>query len=202
MTRTDFCLHNGEIVLRELMEDDIPRYISWNNGDREWKKWDAPWEEVEDDPQKIRNLILRILDRPKPEIWVRLQMNHLSGAHIGSVSTYLIDEDQRKRAIGIDIYEPNCWGKGLGALAVNLWVAYLFCVTDLDCLYTETWSGNVRMVKLAEKCGFVEVQRKTNYREIDGQFYDGLTFRLEREQFDAVNPGLVKNVAEQISNLG
>ena len=35
------------------------------------------------------------------------------------------------------------------------------------------------MIHLAEKLGFVECDRDMDEREIDGQKYDGLTFKLE-----------------------
>lgn len=50
----------------------------------------------------------------------------------------------------------------------------------MDELYTQTWSGNVRMIRCAEKLGFVECNRNIGTREVDRQKYDGLTFRLER----------------------
>ena len=45
-------------------------------------------------------------------------------------------------------------------------------------LYTQTWSGNVRMLHCAEKLGFVECDRDMGTREVDGQKYDGLTFKI------------------------
>ena len=52
--------------------------------------------------------------------------------------------------------------------------------SGVDELYTQTWSGNVRMIRCAEKLGFVECNRNVGTREVDGQKYDGLTFRLEK----------------------
>lgn len=49
-----------------------------------------------------------------------------------------------------------------------------------DELYTQTWSGNVRMLRCAEKLGFVECNRNVATRQLDGKTYDGLTVRLER----------------------
>ena len=52
----------------------------------------------------------------------------------------------------------------------------------MDELYTQTWSGNVRMLRCTEKLGFVECNRNVGTREVDGKKYDGLTFRLKREE--------------------
>ena len=52
-------------------------------------------------------------------------------------------------------------------------------------LYTQTWSGNVRMIGLAEKLGFRECRRKPGVRQVRGGTYDALTFRLDRDAFAA-----------------
>ena len=56
-------------------------------------------------------------------------------------------------------------------------------------IYTQTWSGNVRMIGLAEKLGFEEYRRKKGLRTVAGKPYDGLTFRLNEEKFRALSRG-------------
>lgn len=113
-----------------------------------------------------------------------------NGRHIGWVSSYPIDENYEwlgeikdgqtvHRAIGIDICERDMWGHGIGTNALRAFMNYYF-ENGMDELYTQTWSGNVRMIRCAEKLGFVECNRGIGTREVDRQKYDGLTFRLER----------------------
>lgn len=47
-------------------------------------------------------------------------------------------------------------------------------------LYTQTWSGNARMIRCAEKLGFGVCKRNIGTREVNGLKYDGLTFRTEK----------------------
>ena len=54
---------------------------------------------------------------------------------------------------------------------------------DIEEIYTQTWSGNYPMVKLAEKTGFEEIGRAKGMHKVHGERYDGLTFRLERGRF-------------------
>ncbi len=54
-------------------------------------------------------------------------------------------------------------------------------IHGLDEIYTQTWSGNTRMVALAEKLGFVEINRKKDLRIVNGQKYDGLSFIYKGE---------------------
>ena len=49
--------------------------------------------------------------------------------------------------------------------------------------YTQTWSGNQRMIGLARKLGFRESMRKPGLRRVRGTAYDGLTFRLDLDAF-------------------
>ena len=45
-------------------------------------------------------------------------------------------------------------------------------------IFTQTWSGNERMIALAQKLGFAEYRRKDGIRQVRGGVYDGLTFEL------------------------
>ena len=45
--------------------------------------------------------------------------------------------------------------------------------------YTQTWSGYLAMVRVAEKLGFKEVCRKKDYREVNEKKYDAITWRLD-----------------------
>ncbi len=111
-----------------------------------------------------------------------------NGRHIGWVSSYPIDENYEwigevkdrqiaYRAVGIDICKPDAWDNGVGSNALRAFIRYYF-EHGIDTIYTQTWSGNVRMLRCAEKLDFQKCNRNTGTREVDGQKYDGLTLRL------------------------
>jgi len=50
-------------------------------------------------------------------------------------------------------------------------------------VYTQTWSGNKRMIGLAQKLGFEICQLVPNKRRVRGKLYDGLTFKLNVDKF-------------------
>jgi RimJ/RimL family protein N-acetyltransferase len=154
MNNNIFQIEYANVVLRDPVEEDAERYVRWHLLETEWQNWDAPWEEVEKDEKLLRDKILRIVRRDKPKVRTRLQLCLKDGAHIGVVSWYNKDNEEGKAAVGIDIPEKSFWGRGLGMQALELWIAYLFSVMQIDCVYTETWSGNTRMTRLAEKLGF------------------------------------------------
>ncbi len=182
------------IILRDMIESDIDDYVRWFTTETRWSDFDAPWEAVESDEeseriswseyyQSVKNLGDDVR-RWKFEIeW--------NNRHIGWVSSYPIDEHYEwvseikegqkiYRAVGIDICEPDIWGNGIGTNALHAFIQYFFDQKVYE-IYTQTWSGNLRMIRCAEKLGFIECNRNTEIREVNGRKYDGLTFRLEKQ---------------------
>ena len=193
--------HN--IILRDMEERDIDDEIRWNTVQTEWGLWDAPWETEEElkafDPEAHRQKELEWIAGPQPDHRRCLEIDTWDGVHLGAVSCYCIDGDcnwlekapdageerQKARwAVGLDICEPSYWNGGWGAQALAAFIRYHL---DGGCteLYTQTWSGNVRMTALAEKLGFRECRRKAGIRQVRGETYDALTFRLDRAAFGA-----------------
>ena len=161
----------------------------------EWQLWDGPWEyEGLTEEQKKENLqkyikaleewaaICESLSDEMPR--KSFQICTPEGEYVGWCGSYFINEDccidenGDRLAIGIDLPEENARGKGLATHALRLFMAYLHSLGFTE-LYTQTWSGNERMIGLAEKLGFTECCRKPGLRTVRGQQYDGLTFRKE-----------------------
>ena len=179
------------IILRDMIESDIEDYVRWFTTETQWSKTDAPWEPVESDEETERASWREYYESVKelPDHVRRWKFEICwNGRHIGWVSSYPVDENYEwigeikdgqtvYHAIGIDICEPDAWGKGVGSNALHAFIQYYFN-HGIDTIYTQTWSGNVRMLRCAEKLGFVECNRNIGAREVDGQKYDGLTFRL------------------------
>lgn len=42
------------IILRDMIETDIEDYVRWFTAEREWEKWDAPWEKEDTDEETER----------------------------------------------------------------------------------------------------------------------------------------------------
>lgn len=181
------------IVLRDMIKSDIEDYVHWFTSETEWSNTDAPWEPIETDEETERIAWCEYYESVKnlPDDVLRWKFEiELNGRHIGWVSSYPIDEnyewiDKIKdgrtvyRAIGIDICEPDVWGSGIGTNALSAFINYYF-ESGFDELYTQTWSGNVRMLRCAEKLGFTECNRNIGIREVCGGKYDGLTFKLRK----------------------
>jgi RimJ/RimL family protein N-acetyltransferase len=179
-----FELHNDKVCLRDMYEDDIDDYIIWSTTEIEWQDWDAPWEKEEKvDVCHLREKLKLRLESEPPRSRRRLDICKPDGNHIGWVSSYYINDDISKLAVGIDIPSERYRGEKLGKAALLLFIAYKFETEDIDHIYTETWSGNYRMINLAEKLGFQLVEKEENSILFDGQTYHGLTFKLDKTKF-------------------
>jgi len=187
------------IVLRDFSEKDIEDEIRWNTVETQWALWDGPWEMekklAEYNEEEERKVLQKYLEKPKEGHRWTFEIDTINGIHIGSVNAYMIDDDYNWRktgpreewksarwAVGIDICESEYWSGGFGTQALTAFIRY--CIEEgYSDLYTQTWSGNVRMIGLANKLGFSECRRKNGFRVVRGEIYDGLTFRLDVEAF-------------------
>ena len=181
------------IILRDMIESDIEDYVCWFTTKTEWSKTDAPWEPIESNEKTVhsswREYYESVKDLPD-DVRRRKFEIEWNRRHIGWVNSYTIDENYKwfgkikddqtfYRCVGIDICEPDVWGNGIGTNALRAFINYFF-ENSMNEIYTQTWSGNTRMLRCAEKLGFKECNRNVGTREVDGQKYDALTFVLKK----------------------
>lgn len=197
---------DNKIILRDFIESDIEKRISWETTQTEWQLWDAPWEyEGLTDEQKENDLCEYV---SKMQQWAETfkstpdtqkrsgsQICTNTGDYIGWCNSYRIDtnytysKDGTKCAIGIDIPETDQRGNGYAFRALCLFIDYLTDNGESE-IYTQTWSGNIRMISLAKKIGFELCSRKAGIRNVRGEKYDGLTFCLNRALYKAAKERL------------
>ena len=182
--------HNkGEcmVQLRRFKQSDIEDYVRWFTVDTEWFKWDAPWEQEVMSPERVRENWALYYERRRHDapdaICYRFEIEDERRNHIGWVSAYTIDEfldqfDTKEKmfAIGIDIPELRFRRKGYGSFALRRFMAY-FKSRGVKTIYMQTWSGNIGMIRTAEKLGFTVSNRIAGVREVAGKKYDALTFK-------------------------
>ena len=191
-------IHYRDIVLRDMVESDIADWVRWQTVQTEWMDWDGP--DLESDPfdeQAFRAKCDEELKSPMKAFRNFFELAIKDGKHIGMVSSYATDENYQHLSwaqahsadhfwftLGICICESEDWSRGLGTQALAA-----FCKHFLDHgkkeLRLQTWSGNLRMVRCAERIGFRECNRFVGNRHIRGGVYDGLTFQLDEGAFRA-----------------
>jgi RimJ/RimL family protein N-acetyltransferase len=151
------------IVLRdEPRESDNEDYFRWRNL-QEWDYYDEPWtpprEPVSwEEWERRRREREKTLREPSTtdHHW---QIDTIAGRHIGWISYYYMGDQTEVPVIGISLPEEDTWGQGYGTEAVRLLLDYLFREVGLAEVRTGTWTGNVRMMRVAQKCGFTEIGR-------------------------------------------
>lgn len=194
-------LQNDKVILRDMIPADIEDRIYWQTVETEWLGWDAPWES---DPRSVyyrpfdetayrracaqKLLTLSEADEGQPRMSFQICANDGKETHIGWCNCYYIDEAFRYspagscHTVGIDIPVTAARHKGYATAAWTLFIGYLLTGGATE-IYTQTWSGNARVLGLIGKLGFAEIDRKKGNRYVNGKPYDALTFRLDRRAF-------------------
>ncbi|MFJ7666391.1 GNAT family N-acetyltransferase [Lysinibacillus sp. NPDC097195] len=103
---------------------------------------------------------------------------------IGVVGAYWVDKNTNWLETGIVTYLPDYWNGGYGSEAYRLWIDYLFDNTPLHRLGMSTWSGNERMMRVAEKLGMQLEARIRDARYFDGKYYDAIKMGILRSEWE------------------
>lgn len=187
-----------DIILRDMIESDIEDWIHWETVDTEWMDWDGPDLDSGEpfDADAFREKSMKALQHPRDGDFRNFfELATADGCHIGMVSSYATgadfqhlswkeaqEQDRFWYTLGVVICESQNWSRGLGTQALSAFCCH-FINHGKTALRLQTWSGNIRMVRCAEKIGFREINRFIGNRHIRGCVYDGLTFQLDLDRF-------------------
>jgi len=195
-------IRGSRVALRDPRPEDVEARIRWVTVEIAWQDWDAPWEGKSIvPPEKIdetRRTMLDNMSKPLPSPRSVLYVQRIGGPLIGRVSYYDHDAVNRVVSVGVGIWESPYWNQGLGTEALRLWLDYVFTNLDVHRISLGTWSGNVRMMRCAQKCGFVLEARfresravpapspKEGLQRAGGERYDALGYGLLRREWEAM----------------
>ncbi|SOS48870.1 Putative HD superfamily hydrolase (fragment) [Tenacibaculum dicentrarchi] len=103
---------------------------------------------------------------------------------IGEVSWYWKSKETNWLEIGIVIFNESFWGKGIGYLALKLWIEEVFNdKKEIVRIGISTWSGNYGMIRLAEKLGMIEEARYRKARIINGEYFDSVSYGILKSEW-------------------
>jgi RimJ/RimL family protein N-acetyltransferase len=113
------------------------------------------------------------------------QIDTVEGRHIGWINYYQLDERAGRAYVGLDLPEEETWGQGYGTEALSLLIDYLFGEKGLQEVRAATWTGNKRMRRCAEKCGFQEVARLPHRAQfsVRGEPLERIEFAISRSKW-------------------
>lgn len=181
-------LNGQKINLRDYRLTDLDAYTRWNQPGNHWQELDGPYYPVPD-ANKLQEIVTRIRSRILSGTWdtPRRRLAIVStdnDALLGATGWYWISQETDWAAAGLSIYNSHHWQKGYGYEALGLWTEYLFKSTRWVRLDLRTWSGNIGMMKLAEKLGYKKEAVFRRARIVKGQYYDSVGYGILREEWE------------------
>lgn len=175
-------LRGERVTLKQLNTADITKlfHFVYGEAEPEWKKWDAPYFPLgimtRKDFEKQKKKEMKDPNPNKLYIYTDQRL-------IGMVTYYWEHQPSNWLEVGIVIYEPRNWHSGIGTEALNLWIQHLFEKYNLIRIGLTTWSGNARMIRVAEKTGMKEEGRIRKCRLYKGVYYDSIKMGMLREEW-------------------
>lgn len=174
-----------EIDLRLMTVADLDVLWHWNHevDDAAWQLWDAPY--FSHGP-RLELTEFRSQNRHRIE-HPHQRMILIDGAPVGFVSRY--EESPVGGGwweLGIVIFDPQWWGRGIGRRVLRLWTDRTFArSTGVHVITLTTWSGNERMIRSAQAVGYRECARIPEARFWRGRRWDSVKLALLRRDWAA-----------------
>lgn len=174
-----------KVILKSADDQDLNDYYFWRFEEKEQaaEKWNGPYipktKRTKEEFLKLQQEDAGIMPDVPGELIIRA-----NGEFIGTVNAYWIDKNTNWLETGIVIYNKDYWNGGYGSSAYKMWIDFLFEKTGLHRLGLSTWSGNVRMIKVAEKLGMKEEARIRQARMVDGEYFDAIKMGILRTEWE------------------
>ena len=186
-----YIIASGErAVLRDWLPSDVESYLRWQTYG-EWRLYDAPWENehVRRTAQEEEAFRARFLEMCRQELsvvrkWAAIAT--LEGKPLGWVNRYGEERFPDAVLVGIDICEDAYLNQGIGTEALGLWIGYLFANSDVHRIGLDTWSFNGRMMRVAEKLGFVREGVERELIRWQGEWLDRVHFGILRREWQGL----------------
>jgi RimJ/RimL family protein N-acetyltransferase len=178
------------VRLRDRLPTDVDAFLRWQT-QGQWRLLDAPWEGVrttytEAEEAQYRQRFLEQLADVPPSPRKRTVIALLDDRPVGWVIRYGEERSPDTWMIGIDICEDDLLERGLGSEALRLWVDYLFGNSTIHRIGLDTWSFNPRMMRVAEKLGFIPEGAQREVLQWQGEWLDLVHYGMLREEWEKI----------------
>lgn len=185
-----------KLILRDLEIKDLEDYFYWNHPSREFHKFNGPYygkcSEVEL-RKYIEGLKSSLLKGEKNVLKnKKIIANKETNEIIGQVNWYWKSQETLWMEVGIVIFNENYWGYGIGYKALKMWIDEIFDGNpQLVRLGLSTWSGNLRMMRLAEKLGLRKEAVYLKARIVNNQYYDSVSYGILKEEWQNLSQNIL-----------
>ena len=178
------------IILRDLELDELEKYKYWKLPHHKYHLFNGPYfkkDSIHDVEKHIKTLKNKLI-KGKCALENKKIITNEHHEIIGEVSWNWKSKETYWMEIGIVIFNDEFWNKGIGYIALNLWVSFIFNTTsDINRLGISTWSGNKGMINLAIKLGMKKEAEYKNARIINGKYFDSVSYGILREEWNVQN---------------
>lgn len=184
-----------DIYIREIQLKDLADYKNMIQPGKIYHKFNGPYytqmtiDEIDD---YIKEIHKNICNGDTPMQNKKMIVDKSDDKLVGQVNWYWKSEETHWLEVGIVIFNENYWGKGIGAIALPAWIDEIFLsFPQIIRIGLSTWSGNLRMIKLAKKIGLKKEAEYKNARIVNGIYYDSLSFGILKKEWEYIQK--VKN---------
>lgn len=177
------------ILIRELGIKDLEDYFYLNHPSREFHKYNGPYYGKSNEEELRKHIVGLKLLLLKGEKNVlknkKIIVNKDTDEIIGQVNWYWKSQETHWMEIGIVIFNDAYWGQGIGYKALSIWIDEIFDQNPkIIRIGLSTWSGNERMMKLAEKMNFKKEAVYRKARIVDNQYYDSVSYGILKDEWE------------------
>ena len=167
--------------MRGLELSDVDELMKhWNNPELQ-QFFSAPRIASRDEEVEwIRNTWER---RRKGEAYIFGIFLQEQDQYIGNVEIRIANRIAQRGDLGISIFNPHYWNKGIGTETVSLILKFAFSSLNLRTVELEVFEFNKRAQACYQKVGFIEVGRKRQAHFVNNQFCDIILMDISAEEF-------------------
>ena len=176
------------IKLKKLELDDLEDYKYWKLPSHKYHLFNGPYfkkdskEIIDEQIEILKNDLVKRKTVLENKRIISNEQNEI----IGEVSWYWKSKETNWMEIGIIIFNEKYWKKGIGYLALKLWIDNLFKeYNEIIRLGITTWSGNYGMINLAQKLGMKKEAEYRKARIVDGEYFDSISYGILREEWNS-----------------
>jgi len=179
----------SDIAFRKLELKDLAQYCRWLHPDRAHHRFNGPYFRKESEAEleaRLDELASR-LGQGEADVLTgkRLVVDAVTDELIGEVNWYWKSEETLWMEVGLVIFSEARWGTGLGTLVLGRWMDEIFrAFPRIVRLGLTTWSGNARMMRLAEKLGLRKEAVFRKARIVDDVYYDSVSYGVLRGEWE------------------
>lgn len=178
------------ITLRKIHQEDLTAYKHWKMPGHKYHDFNGPYfkkssaEEVDSD---VASMFAKLAKGEVDPFAKKKIITNEQEDMIGEVSWYWKSEETLWLEIGVVIFDEKYWGKGIGEQSLRLWIQEIFeSKSEIVRLGLSTWSGNLGMIKLAEKLGLKKEAEYRMARIVNGEHYDSISYGILREEWNTL----------------